>query len=1133
MANFTKYHCLTSGFLHCIRLVALTVFLAAPQGLMAQCSQDYFWAVWSNFTGNSATGTITTNNGPIEVTMTANYNFDSTPNIFNYPAFNGFGGNAPPNATVPRTTWTAGQGGETTMCFSETVTNPILLISSLGNPGTPVTLTFSRSYQVLFNGGGMTFPNDLTVIGQEGYCILLFPGEFDCVTIFSSTPENYTNITWGLSPHLFEVEITGEPEGCDSTTLTASGGITYQWSGGNTPNSPTNTFTTSGNYFLTVTDADGCTVVTSVEVDVHPPSFYTFSENICEGESYLFNGVFLTESGQYEAITENQFGCDSTTTLNLQVNPVDLIQWSQSICEGQWAEFNGNFVNEPGVYTETLQNQYGCDSTLHFTLEVFPTDTADFSITLCDGETYSFNGEDIGASGNYSAIFANAYGCDSLVNLSVEVYPVSFTEFNETICEGEVFFFEGNPITQPGVYTEVQANFYGCDSLITLVLDVLPAAVDTTVASICEGDAYLFFGQNYSNAGVHRYARPGPQGCDSISILELTVLPADSTPIQSEICAGQRYLFNGTMLDTSGIYLDTLQNALGCDSIITLTLTVRPFNTTQIANAICFGESYVFDGQTITSPGTYQAVFTDVNGCDSTVTLNLQVNPLWNTPLQVQICDGQTYSFNNQQLTTAGVYLDTLQSQFGCDSLLTLNLDVVGLILTQDSLILCPGETYTFGNLIISSAGVYRDTLISSGGCDSVSVLRVDYDLPTQTPLSFGICQGETYTWGNQMLNAAGIYYDTLSNRFGCDSILTLTLDIWPEYTTQLEARICEGQEYVFYGRRLTQPGLYSETLSSGQGCDSVLVLDLSVDQTLYASFEVAICEGERYTFGGIDRQQPGMYYDTLQASGGCDSIVELTLRVNPLERTELSATICEGQFYRFAGDSLWTSGRYEQTLRTAQGCDSLVVLNLATLPSQIEEWQVISCDQYRWPVNGVEYTASGIYTFVTQNQYGCDSSLILNLSIRPSHFTEEWVEAPNYFTWPVNGKTYYSSGDFQEDYQSSSGCDSVHVLHLVIKEVNPVFVPNVFTPNRDGINDRFTIYGDAFLVNIETLTIYDRWGNKLADYQDLPPNDPSYGWDGSHREKEMDPAVFIFTARVLLLSGKTLDLHGEVHLLR
>jgi hypothetical protein len=124
MAIITKYHCFTRGFLLCIRLAVLSVFLSAPQGLLAQCNQDYFWAVWSNFTGNSATGTITTNNGPIEVTMTANYNFDSTPGIFNYPAFSGFGGNAPPNATVPRTTWAAGQGGETTMCFSETVTNP-------------------------------------------------------------------------------------------------------------------------------------------------------------------------------------------------------------------------------------------------------------------------------------------------------------------------------------------------------------------------------------------------------------------------------------------------------------------------------------------------------------------------------------------------------------------------------------------------------------------------------------------------------------------------------------------------------------------------------------------------------------------------------------------------------------------------------------------------------------------------------------------------------------------------------------------------------------------------------------------------------------------------------------------------
>lgn len=114
----------------------------------------------------------------------------------------------------------------------------------------------------------MTFVDNQTIIGNEGYTVLLFPGEFECITIFSSTPEFYTNINWGLNPPLFEVEVEGDLIFCENTTLTASGGTTYQWSGGETPNSASNTFTETGTYFLTVTDDFGCTVTTSVFLQV-------------------------------------------------------------------------------------------------------------------------------------------------------------------------------------------------------------------------------------------------------------------------------------------------------------------------------------------------------------------------------------------------------------------------------------------------------------------------------------------------------------------------------------------------------------------------------------------------------------------------------------------------------------------------------------------------------------------------------------------------------------------------------------------------------------------------------------------------------------------------------------------------
>ena len=234
---------------------------------MSQCDQVYDWAVWSAFTGNSALGTITQGGQTISVEVNANYNFNSTPGIFNYGAFNGFS-SVVPNTTVPRTTWAAGAGGETTMCFSEVVSNPVLLLSSLGSWSSQVTLELSLPYQVIYDGGGMTYLSDTTIFGAEGYAIIVFPGDFDCVTIYSSTPENYTNLTWGLNPPLFPVTLDGDLLECDSTTIIASGGSTYEWSGGLYPDASSNTFLETGSYFLTVTDDIGCEVVTSVDIQL-------------------------------------------------------------------------------------------------------------------------------------------------------------------------------------------------------------------------------------------------------------------------------------------------------------------------------------------------------------------------------------------------------------------------------------------------------------------------------------------------------------------------------------------------------------------------------------------------------------------------------------------------------------------------------------------------------------------------------------------------------------------------------------------------------------------------------------------------------------------------------------------------
>ncbi|MEZ5031916.1 MAG: gliding motility-associated C-terminal domain-containing protein [Saprospiraceae bacterium] len=1014
-----------------LRRFLLPAILTMQGGfLLAQCDQNYDWAVWNSFTGMEATGTISTPNGPISVSMTANYIFDSTPGIYNYSVFSAFN-DPPPDGTVPRTTWSAGPGGETTMCFSETVTNPVLLLSSVGQVGIPVTLQFSLPYEVVFDGGGMTWVNNTTLIGQEGYGIIVFPGDFDCVTVYSSTPENYTNITWGINPPLFEVEIDGDTIACVSTTLTASGGLSYEWDGGQNPNSPSNTFTETGLYGLTVTDAAGCTVVTSVNVTIYPEQEEFLQASICEGESYVFDGQFLDQPGYYEA------------------------------------------------YLQTFQ---GCDSIVGLQLDVWPVDYTDLTITICEGEFYEFDQDLLDVSGFYSAQLQNQYGCDSLVNLELIVLPTSTEVVDMTICDGEILDFNGQFLSDPGIYSAQLQNLFGCDSTIILSLEVLPATVTT---------------------------------------------------LDAEICSGSFVLFDGDTLSQAGTYQADFQSVAGCDSTVFLTLNILPATSSVDSASICTGESYLFQGDTLTASGTYTALLVNQAGCDSLLTLSLQVNPAPTTPLQAQICAGQSYSFHGQTFTSPGIYTANLQSGLGCDSTVVLTLDVVAVIQESLDVAICPGEVYPFHGQSLSTPGIYADTLLSSGGCDSIVSLTLAI-LPTpSTDLQAEICDGETYDFQGDLLTAAGSYTEVLTSWAGCDSTVNLYLTVHPQVTTPVQAQICAGQTYWFNGQSLSNPGSYTANLQTSEGCDSTVQLTLSVATILTTDLDAAICAGEQYTFGGSTISSAGTYADTLTSSGGCDSLVTLTLTVHPVVTDETYLETCAGAPVVFEGDTLTVSGTYTAQFQTVNGCDSTAILHLTVHPAYDQIDIVQACDVYTWPVNGQTYSQSTVITDQGQSAHGCDSSTQLILTIHPSWKQVDSVTTtdPNYL-WPVNQSVYTQTGTYVANGATSAGCDSVHILHLTLLRTG-IYIPTAFSPNNDGINDRFTIYGGSDLVLIESMTIYDRWGNKLATYADLPPGNPEYGWDGKSRDQPLDPGVYVFTGTLLMSDDSQRLVKGEVTIVK
>ena len=152
---------------------------------------------------------------------------------------------------------------------------------------------------------------------------------------------------------------------------------------------------------------------------------------------------------------------------------------------------------------------------------------------------------------------------------------------------------------------------------------------------------------------------------------------------------------------------------------------------------------------------------TSTNGCDSIITLNLSVLPEITKSITKQICTGQTFDFNGAILTTSGTYVDTLQTSGGCDSLLPLNLSVLPALLTDLDVQLCTGQTMTFNGKTLTVDGTYTDTLTTMGGCDSIITLTLVFNDNFQTELDQKICEEKLYDFFWQILDQTGTYTHT------------------------------------------------------------------------------------------------------------------------------------------------------------------------------------------------------------------------------------------------------------------------------------------------------------------------------------------------------------------------------------
>lgn len=284
----------------------------------------------------------------------------------------------------------------------------------------------------------------------------------------------------------------------------------------------------------------------------------------------------------------------------------------------------------PGIETVTANNLG------NFFLDGAGICPSSQTLTICSGDSVIVGTNTYKVSGTYTDNFIGAGGCDSIVTTKLTVLPALTSNNPQTICYGGSYTINGNEYKTAGTYTDVLQSVNGCDSTVKTVISVLPENKVSNAQTICFGGDYTINGNTYSAAGTYNDTLVATNGCDSVVVTTLTILPKIETTQDVQMCQGSSYTYHGVTYTTDSTFSIVLQSDEGCDSTVTTNLTFVEKITVTNNVTVCYGESVTVGNDTYTTAGTHTNTFQSVNGCDSVVTTILTINtPTLNTAVSI------------------------------------------------------------------------------------------------------------------------------------------------------------------------------------------------------------------------------------------------------------------------------------------------------------------------------------------------------------------------------------------------------------------------------------------------------------------------------------------------------------------
>ena len=667
-------------------------------------------------------------------------------------------------------------------------------------------------------------------------------------------------------------------------------------------------------FTFTATDDDGGSGVSSIQLYVseneseyalhgyyHPDSAVSIALEY--GKYYKFVSIATDNVGNTET-----FKTSPDTTINYNTAPIEILLSNESFYENDSIgttiaqlmtvdddtelPFVYELVNGQGDSNNNLFMIVGNE--LRLNSSVACIDQYEFSVRLRTSDITGLS-------------YENSY-----MLYSIQQNYHTHDSIERQICSGDSLLFGTQYYYTNCTITDSLHTTKGCDSVVTLQLYVHPTYNYADVIVACDSIRWYdsTYAENTSEPTKHFYT---VNGCDSIISLNLTVNHSSiGTDIQTA-CNSYTWIDGITYHSSTNSPVDTIQNIMGCDSVVTLNLTIN--YPVHIATTDTACETYTWNGTTYTASGTYTYAHLDANGCTQVDTLHLTIN----YPVHLATTDTacETYTWNGTPYTASGTYTYTHLDANGCTQVDTLHLTINYPVHLATADTDC--ETYTWNGTPYTTSGTYTYTHLDANGCTQVDTLHLTINYPVHLATIDTAC--ETYTWNGTPYTTSGNYTYSHLDANGCTQVDTLHLTV--NYPVHLATTDTACETYTWNGTAYTTSGTYTYTHLDANGCTQVDTLHLTINYPVHLATTDTACE--TYTWNGTIYTTSGNYTYTHLGANGCTQVDTLHLTVNYPVYLATTDTACET--YTWNGTPYTASGTYTYTHLDANGCTQVDTL--------------------------------------------------------------------------------------------------------------------------------------------------------------------------------------------------------------